>query len=120
MATVGSLLMSLTGVSTLPNSLCSSTANISVSQGHMSDGSTAFEDDKENVASNGDRDATCAATAAAEDNITDMDVTTANSDADTASTTTAVSPTDASRSGSPAGSSASSVEHFYHSDEEPR
>lgn len=125
-ATVGSLLMSLTGVSTLPNSLCSSTANISVSQSHISDGS-AFEDDKENVARNGDRDATNAvATVTAgtdadtDDNSTEINVITANSDADTASTATAVTPTDASRAQSPAGSSASSVEHFYHSDEEPR
>lgn len=108
MATVGSLLMSLTGVSTLPNSLCSSTANISVSQSHISEDTTS-EDDKENMSRNGDSDTTTAST--------------------TTLTTTVVTPTTPDiasaplRSDSPAGSTssgASSVEHFYHSDEEPR
>ncbi|XP_050529125.1 death-associated protein kinase 3-like [Daktulosphaira vitifoliae] len=58
-ATVGSLLMSLTGVSTLPNSLCSSTANISVSQSHIPENvsdaaESTTEDDKENVERNGE------------------------------------------------------------------
>ncbi|XP_050443024.1 uncharacterized protein LOC126847066 [Adelges cooleyi] len=88
-ATVGSLLMSLTGVSTLPNSLCSSTANISVSQSHIPEDPTddpvvgTEEDDKENVARNGE--------------VPRPD-----------------SPAESNSSGS------SSVEHFYHSDEEPR
>jgi len=101
MATVGSLLLSLTGVSTLPNSLCSSTANISVSQSHIPERPDA-EDDKENVSSNGDRGATVAAAV---------------------TSPATVPPTTPSRSESPADSStsgASSVEHFYHSDEEPR
>jgi len=104
MATVGSLLLSLTGVSTLPNSLCSSTANISVSQSHIPERPEDAEDAKENVSSNGDRGATVAAVTAA------------------VTSSTAV-PTTRSRSESPADSSASgasSVEHFYHSDEEPR
>lgn len=101
-ATVGSLLMSLTGVSTLPNSLCSSTANISVSQSHIPEDSPALatdpEDDKENVARNGD-DAALATAAA---------------------TVQSVQPRSGSPAGSSGSSSSSSVEHFYHSDEEPR
>ncbi|VVC41712.1 Hypothetical protein CINCED_3A009025 [Cinara cedri] len=98
-ATVGSLLMSLTGVSTLPNSLCSSTANISVSQSYISEDrpittATSFEDDKENVVRNGDSDVTT---------VTNV-VQPIRSD----------SPTESNTSGT------SSVEHFYHSDEEPR
>lgn len=92
MATVGSLLMSLTGVSTLPNSLCSSTANISVSQSQIS----AFEDDKENLSRNGHDQ---------HDNTTTVTPVI---------TTRPVSPAESNSSGS------SSVEHFYHSDEEPR
>jgi len=136
-ATVGSLLMSLTGVSTLPNSLCSSTANISVSQSHINDG-LASEDDKENFTTrNGDRATEIAATAntaafnTPNTNVTTpVDTTTAeavnySTTTTTATTTTTVTstPDHAPRSGSPAGSSSSgtsSVEHFYHSDEEPR
>ncbi|KAL5240911.1 hypothetical protein ACI65C_008321 [Semiaphis heraclei] len=135
-ATVGSLLMSLTGVSTLPNSLCSSTANISVSQSHISEGLVS-EDDKENFTTrNGDRDTDTAATATTTvfnttntNTITPVDSNTVESInytiPTTATTTTTVTSTPeyAPRSGSPAGSStsgASSVEHFYHSDEEPR
>jgi len=113
MATVGSLLMSLTGVSTLPNSLCSSTANISVSQCHMADGVPAEEDDKENVSRNSDRGAIATTTATTtlaparfespDDNDDDDD------DGD-----------DDDDDGGGSTSGASSVEHFYHSDEEPR
>lgn len=104
-ATVGSLLMSLTGVSTLPNSLCSSTANISVSQSYISeDRQTATmassEDDKENVATNGDSDA--------------MTVTAVTTVTNVVPPVRSDSPTESSTSGT------SSVEHFYHSDEEPR
>lgn len=122
-ATVGSLLMTLTGVSTLPNSLCSSTANISVSQSHIpEDFPFTSEDDKENVSRNGGRDKTCPSAVAA-------GATTTITAAATAVTATATSVTPAPtqstlpRSDSPTGSSssgASSVEHFYHSDEEPR
>lgn len=135
-ATVGSLLMSLTGVSTLPNSLCSSTTNISVSQSHIPEGLVS-EDDKENcTARNGDRDTDTAVTATAAvfntsntNTTTPVDTTHAESinytTTTTATTTTTVTSTPdyAPRSGSPAGSSSSgtsSVEHFYHSDEEPR
>ncbi|XP_060849474.1 death-associated protein kinase related-like isoform X2 [Rhopalosiphum padi] len=136
-ATVGSLLMSLTGVSTLPNSLCSSTINISVSQSHIPEG-LASEDDKDNCATrNGDRDTDTANTATTTMyNSTNINTTTPVDDitvtesnnyttTTTATTTTTVtsSPDHAPRSGSPAGSSTSgtsSVEHFYHSDEEPR
>jgi len=137
MATVGSLLMSLTGVSTLPNSLCSSTINISVSQSHIPEGLVS-EDDKDYCATrNGDRDTNTANTATtAMYNSTNINTTTPVDDitatesinyttTTTATTTTTVtsSPDHAPRSGSPAGSSTSgtsSVEHFYHSDEEPR
>lgn len=121
LATVGSLLMSLTGVSTLPNSLCSSTANISVSQSHIPEDRPAAsaEDDKENVSTNNsDRE-----------NNTAVAIT-ANTVTATAVSNTATAPcvpstvVPPSRSQSPTGSSgsssASSVEHFYHSDEEPR
>lgn len=101
-ATVGSLLMSLTGVSTLPNSLCSSTANISVSQSHIPEDRTvaSSEHDKENVARNGDGDATAVTAVTAVSNV--------------APPVRSDSPTESNTSGT------SSVEHFYHSDEEPR
>lgn len=133
-ATVGSLLMSLTGVSTLPNSLCSSTANISVSQSYIPDG-LASEDDKDYLTTrNGDRDIDTANTDATAlynsvntNTTTHVDITATESlkhtPTTTATTTVTSTPDHAPRSGSPAGSSTSgtsSVEHFYHSDEEPR
>lgn len=135
-ATVGSLLMSLTGVSTLPNSLCSSTANISVSQSYIPDG-LASEDDKDYLTTrNGDCDIDTANTDATTlynsvntNNTTPVDITITeplkHTPTTTATTTTMVTSTadHEPRSGSPAGSSTSgtsSVEHFYHSDEEPR
>lgn len=110
-ATVGSLLMTLTGVSTLPNSLCSSTANISASQGHIPD-----DDDD-------DADRPSAESADNDDDDGDK-ASGGNGGPDdacvTAVTATAVTST-VPRPQSPAGSSSgSSVEHFYHSDEEPR
>ncbi|KAE9540870.1 hypothetical protein AGLY_004115, partial [Aphis glycines] len=135
-ATVGNLLMSLTGVSTLPNSLCSSTANISVSQSYIPDG-LASEDDKDYLTTrNGDSDidttntdATALYSSVNTNNTTPVDITITeplkHTPTTTATTTTTVTSTadHAPRSGSPAGSSTSgtsSVEHFYHSDEEPR
>ncbi|XP_025200607.1 ribosomal protein S6 kinase alpha-5-like [Melanaphis sacchari] len=127
-ATVGNLLMSLTGVSTLPNSLCSSTANISVSQSHIPEGLTSIDDKDNSTTKNGDRDTNTTNTAYTNTTIS-VDITDTesikNTTTTTATTTTAVtsSPDHAPRSESPAGSSTSgtsSVEHFYHSDEEPR
>jgi len=105
-----------------------------VSQSHISEG-LGSEDDKENgIARNGDRDTDTVVTASTAvfntintNTTTPVDTTTAESInyTTTATTTTTVTskPDYAPRSGSPAGSSSSgtsSVEHFYHSDEEPR